>query len=126
VSLISKSAVQRSAERRRPTPVRRIPRRRPSGAVGEAILRWGDPSAFQFISGGGTTQPIYDFLPGGDEEAEDDEALGLQFTETERQVTVVRVSNPEDAADFVDVERIDRISFLGPDGLIRTFILNNA
>lgn len=106
--------------------VRRIPRRRPPGAVGDAVLRWGAPSNFQFLSDGGTTQPIYNILPGGDEEARDDEALGLVFTETERQVSVVRVSNPLDAADFVDVERIDQISFLGPDGLIRTFVLNNA
>jgi len=105
--------------------VRRIPRRRPPGASGEALLRWGKPSAFQFTSGGGFTQPTINILPSGDEAEADDAALGLIFTETGRLTTIVRVSNPLDANDFVDVERIDRISFQGPDGVIRTFVLNN-
>lgn len=109
--------------------VQRIPRRRPPGATGEATLRWGAPGDFQFASnrGGGfaITQPIINRLPPGDEAEEDDAALGLIFTETTRQTTTVRITNPSDPADFVDVERIDRISFSGPDGVIRTFVLNN-
>lgn len=105
--------------------VRRIPRRRPPGASGEATLRWGRPSRFQFTSGGGSTQPRFTVLPPGDEAEEDAAALGLIFTETDRQTTTVRIFNPQDANDFVDVERIDRISFTGPDGVIRTFVLNN-
>jgi hypothetical protein len=111
-----------------PPVVARIPRRRPPGADGEATLRWGAPGVFQFAAGGGgfaVTQPIFDILPSGDAAEEDDAALGLVFTETGRQVSVVRVTNPSDPADFVDVEVIDRISFRGPDGLIRTFVLNN-
>ncbi len=99
------------------------PRRRPEGASGDAVLRWGAPSNFQVASGSGgvfITQPGFDELP-----PDDDEALGWIFTETERQTTTVRIFNPVDANDFVDVEKIDQISFLGPDGLIRTFVLNN-
>ncbi len=99
------------------------PRRRPAGASGEAVLRWGAASDFQISSSGGVTvqvrQPAYDDLPDGDEN------LGLIFTETERQTTVVRITNPLDANVYVDVEVIDQISFLGPDGEIRTFVLNN-
>ena len=109
--------------------VQRIPRRRPPGATGEASLRWGATGDFQFASdrGGGfaVTQPIFINLPGGDEAEEDAAALGLVFTEKSRVTTTVRISNPQDANDFVDVERIDRISFQGPDGVIRTFVLNN-
>ena len=111
--------------------VQRIPRRRPPGATGEATLRWGATGDFQFAAGRGgvfaKTQPIFIILPQGDE-AEDEDggaAEGLIFTETGRLTTIVRVSNPLDANDFVDVERIDRISFVGPDGVIRTFVLNN-
>ena len=108
-----------------PPVVARIPRRRPPGADGEATLRWGAPGVFQFITGGGVTQPTFTVLPSGDAAEEDDAALGLIFTETGRQTTTVRISNPQDAQDFVDVERIEQISFQGPDGLIRTFVLNN-
>ena len=103
------------------------PKRRPEGASGDAVLRWGRPSSFQMStgSGGGFTQPRIDILPSGDDEAANDEALGLIFTETARLTTTVRISNPLDAADFVDVEQIDRISFRGPDGVIRTFVLSN-
>ena len=97
---------------------RRPPRRPPPGAVGDATLRWGDPSNFQQSSGGGISisQPLDD-LPPLD--------VVLEFTEIARETTTVRITNPLDANDFVDVERIDRITFLGPDGLIRAFILNN-
>ena len=102
---------------------RRPPRRLPPGAVGDATLRWGEPSNFQLSSGGGSPppeQPESDLPPIGDEQDN-----VLEFTEVSRETTTVRISNPADPADFVDVERIDRISFKGPDGLIRAFILNN-
>ena len=105
----------------------RIPRRRPPGASGDAILRWGEPSDFQFSSRGGTRirfiQPRFSDLPQGDDD--DIAADGLIFTEIERKTTTVRITNPQDSEDFVDVERIDQISFLGPDGVIRTFVLTN-
>ncbi len=111
--------------------VQRIPRRRPLGATGEATLRWGATGDFQFAAGRGgafaVRQPIFTFLPQGDD-AEDEDggaAEGLIFTETGRKTTTLRITNPVDSAQFVDVERIDRISFQGPDGVIRTFVLNN-
>ncbi len=101
------------------------PRRPPEGAIGDAVLRWGGPSNFQIASSfGGTfiTQPRFDDLPDPEEL---DEGLGLIFTETARLTTTVRISNPLDVNDFVDVEKIDQISFRGPDNVIRTFVLNN-
>ncbi len=99
------------------------PRRRPAGASGDAVLRWGRPSDFQFASTAVhktfVTQPAYDTLP------EDDEQVELLFNEIARVTTTARISNPSDAAQFVDVERIDRISFVGPDGVVRTFALSN-
>lgn len=99
------------------------PRRRPEGGSGDAVLRWGKPSDFQFASTAVrrvfVTQPSYDELP------EDDEQVERLFTETAREVTVKRIENPDDANQFVDVEVIDRISFRGPDGVVRTFVLSN-
>lgn len=99
------------------------PIRRPPGATGEAVHRWGRKANFTFTAPGTvTTQVIWpDGLPDIDEP---DDAARI-FTETEREVDVVRVTNPSDSAQFVDVERITRISFLGEDGIVRTFVLNN-
>ena len=50
------------------------PRRRPAGASGDAVLRWGRPSDFQFASTSVgrvfVTQPAYDDLPEDDEQEE--------------------------------------------------------
>ena len=101
------------------------PRRRPAGASGDAVLRWGRPSDFQFASTAVrrvfVTQPAYDTLPEDDDIAE----VELLFTETARVTTTVRIENPSDSSQFVDVEVIDRISFVGPDGVVRTFVLSN-
>lgn len=56
----------------------------------------------------------------------DRDQLGLVLRETSRTVTIVRVENPDDAAQFVDVERIDQITFQGDDGTtVYTLVLNN-
>ena len=102
------------------------PRRVPVGASGDATLRWGAASRFEIFDAGAATRPIFVATPSGDDQDADNPLdEGLVFTETAREVTVVRVSNPLDANDFVDVEVIDQISFRGPDGIIRTFVLNN-
>ncbi len=97
--------------------------RRPPGAIGEAVHRWGRQANLSWTTPGQvTTQVIFtDGLPPID----DPEDAARIFTETEREVDVVRVENPSDSAQFVDVERITKISFLGEDGITRTFVLNN-
>ncbi len=109
------------------TTVARIPRSRPPGATGTAVLRWGAVGDFQ-AAAGGTGIAVRDVIinfPAGGDEAEDDFVDGLVFTEKSRETTTVRITNPLDTDDFVDVERIDKISFDGPDGRVRTFVLNN-
>ncbi len=96
------------------------PRRRPEGATGDAIIRWGRASNFP-VSAKTTLRTVVNWPTA----PEDEEDLGLIFTETERQTTTVRIENPLDSTQFVEVERIDQITFLGPDGLARTFVLTN-
>ncbi len=97
------------------------PHRPPEGASGDAVLRWGRASNFP-ISAKATTSTIVSW-PTQPEDEEEDE--GLIYNETERQTTTVRIENPDDSTQFVDVERIDQITFLGPDGVARTFVLTN-
>ncbi len=97
------------------------PRRRPEGATGDAVIRWGRASNFP-VSAKPNITTVVSFPTAPVDEEED---LGLIFTETERQTTTVRIENPLDSTQFVDVERIDQITFLGPDGLARTFVLTN-
>lgn len=96
--------------------------RRPPGATGEAVHRWGRAAGFDFSAPSQpTTQVNFDDLPDIDEP----DADGLIFTETDREVEVVRITQEGNAQNWVDVERIKRISFRGEDGIIRTFVLNN-
>lgn len=87
----------------------------------EAFFRHGQASQFTFddsfrnrASGVGfrTEDP-----PPGDEV--------LQFVETGRDVTEVRVENPEDADQYVIVEVIDKIDFDGPNNTKYRFIFTN-
>ena len=94
----------------------------PPGATGEAVHRWGRKANFLFTAPGTvTTVVIFNDLP----DIDDPDGAARIFTETVREVDVVRVTNPSDSAQFVDVERIKRISFRGEDGIISTFRLNN-
>lgn len=101
--------------------------RRPPGATGEAVHCWGRAARFEFTEDTQPSQPGFILVPTIDVPGPTDDdhpALGFTFTETERITEVVRVFNPQDAEQWVDVERIRRISFLGEDGIVRTFILN--
>ena len=110
------SARQRASGPTSPSP----PRRPPEGASGDAVLRWGRPSNF-VISAKNRTSNIVSYPTQPEEEEEE----GLVYQEVERTTTTVRVENPDDSEQFVDVERIDRITFLGPDNIPRTFVLTN-
>jgi hypothetical protein len=60
-----------------------------------------------------------------DEGANDPEAIIYQ--EVRREVSVIRVENPSDAAQYVDVERIEKIDFTNLEtGRLVRFILNHA
>jgi len=76
----------------------------PVVVVPEALLVWGSPADFQ--------EAKFSFP----EKAKDP---GLSFTviewsEVNRTTVTVRITNPDDAEQFVDVERVDEIEFKEP------------
>jgi len=102
------------------------------GKTVDSSITWGQASNFEIIErkqpevavrgvGGiefikGTTPTT----PPEDPPAE----VTYKFTETGRKTTKVRVENPSDATQYVMVERIDEITFVGEDKIFRRFILN--
>ena len=81
----------------------------------EAEIRWGKPSQFQWS----VTNPdrIFNrniYRPSPDDEDPLQELI--EYTETARTTETVRVSNPADAEQYVDVKRILTITFQGPNG----------
>lgn len=63
-----------------------------------------------------------------DDDDEEDEVPTVTFTEIEgtRKVTPLRVENPEDATQYVMVNRIDQIDFSSSeDEIIRRFVLTH-
>jgi hypothetical protein len=111
-------------------------------AVPPALLSWGAASDFLLPNGqlpgiiSTINIPPGDFLSKNfdsilrdfEDQVEDYEAEDvppLVYSEVSRTVSVVRVTNPEDAAQYVDVERIETITFRGPDRDVK-FILNHA
>jgi len=61
-------------------------------------------------------------------EETDEQALEKKIVlrEVGRSTTTVRVTNPTDSAQYVDVERINRIAFRASDGFVYEFVLNNG
>ena len=85
----------------------------------DAEIRWGKPSQFQWSVTNpdrviDRTRTIY--IPREDDEEEDPLQELREYTETERTTETVRVSNPDDAEQYVDVKRILTITFQGPNG----------
>ena len=88
-------------------------------AEAEAEIRWGKASQFQWS----VTHPdriinrtiIRPGPPGDDDDDDEEFEETIEYTETERTTETVRVSNPEDAEQYVDVERILTITFQGPN-----------
>lgn len=109
------------------------------GALAEASIAWGDTAEFVDPGPGiitsenqndGVTRIIIPAqIPGSDilrdfedeiEEAEEDDSEEVQppveYREIARTVVVVRVTNPQDAQQYVDVEDATDITFRGPEG----------
>ena len=82
----------------------------------EAEIRWGKPSQFQWS----VSQPdrIFNRTITIIRDADEEEPIPeiIEYTETARTTETVRVSNPTDAEQYVDVERILTITFQGPNG----------
>jgi hypothetical protein len=89
----------------------------------EAEIRWGGPSQFEYDNSDTnfTTTNNYNVTyppgSGGGTGTDPDDEVNektYNFTETERDTTVVRVENPNDSNVYVDIERINWIIFEGP------------
>lgn len=55
----------------------------------------------------------------------EDAPVGEVWTETSRETETVRVTNPEDEEQYVDVERMTRVTFVMPSGLTVTLVFSN-
>lgn len=97
-------------------------RRTPVESDGDlAILTWGGEVDIDLGSGGFTVTN-----PGSSQGPTDQRQRQKKiYNEVSRTTNVVRVSNPNDAEDWVDVQRITSITFRGPDDIDIQFNLNN-
>ena len=103
---------------------RQLRRRRKIGETTEAAITWGGPS--DFAVGDGSLPTVQ--LQTGGEQQQDPGLLGQvtrTYSEIGRQTETVRVENPDDPSQYVEVERIKRISFSAPDGSVVQFVLSH-
>lgn len=96
------------------------------GEEAEACITWGAASRFLRSD---KTEPSrssgFSTTISDKEEDEEEEPVRL-YQEIRRTVSVIRVENPSDASQFVDVERIETIDFTAPDGGTVRFVLNHS
>ena len=90
----------------------------------EATIRWGKAGFEQVPPGDDPNDNFSINLEEDDPPPAPPDQKTLVFNEIDRKVTPVRVENPDDPEQFVMVERIDNITFKGPDGIDRQFVLN--
>ena len=87
-------------------------------AEAEAEIRWGKASQFQWSVSHPDriiNRTIIRVIPPDDDDEEEELEETIEYTETDRTTETVRVSNPQDAEQYVDVERILTITFQGPN-----------
>ncbi|MBX9757203.1 MAG: hypothetical protein K2Y29_00390 [Beijerinckiaceae bacterium] len=117
-------------------PPAAAPTRQPlPGEEGEAFLAWGDTSRFIRPD---LSEPVTSATPFGapgarykwekeepeDEDDETDDDVST-YREISREVQKIRVQNPNDAEQYVMVERITSIKFSRPSGGSVRFVFNN-
>ena len=93
------------------------------GALAPVVLSWGAPGAvLQFVDANLRSANPYDSVP-----KINDPTLGasLEVREISRQTSRVRVENPADPVQYVDIERIEEIVFAAPDGTQFRHIMTN-
>lgn len=100
------------------------PPNRPPEVEGGACIRWGRASQFDDTSSIDRPRITFDW-PDDEDEAEE-EIITLDYQEVMRAVSEIRVENPEDSEQYVMVERIENITFRGPDGRHHRFILDHS
>lgn len=98
-----------------------IPVRPPLDEDREADIRFGGPSDFPY-------DPVNNIginVGGFNTKKPDPPPDVIEYNETERNTDKIRVENPDDSEQYVMVERINDITFQGPDEKLYKFILNN-
>jgi hypothetical protein len=91
----------------------------------DSELIWGQPSEY----GNDTQTPEEDrrgfriVNPAPKKDPEDTRQPTRVYNEVERTTDTVRVYNPTNNAQYVDVQRIKTITFRGPDGVDSRFVL---
>lgn len=95
-----------------------------------ANLRWGAASRFSVVDPVVQEQPGYTIIwpdrNDQDEEVVPDEIEVQDYREVSRVTEVVRVENPDDANQWVEVERINSMVFAGPTGAYVRFNFNHG
>lgn len=100
------------------------------GEDDEAFISWGAPSRFIQPQ---ITQPVTSSTSFGgglrvtwpDDEKKQKKEIEREYTELSREVETIKITNPDDASQYVMVERISEIKFRAPDGSTAVFKLNN-
>jgi hypothetical protein len=86
----------------------------PPVAPDAAEIRWGKASNLEAVT------PTLTVIFPDDSDTPDDpsqqEPPPFQYEETWRQVSKIKVANPDDADQYVMVERVEKIIFRGEDG----------
>ena len=88
----------------------------------DASIRWG-AAGFEQLENNQDLDSFSVTLKDAEEEEPPPDVTTLVFTEINRKVKVIRVENPNDSDQFVMVEQIENITFDGPDGKKRKFVL---
>lgn len=98
--------------------LQRLVKQRPAdGEESAAEAIWGKPSNFQVadINELGTVNEGTVVVWPDDQGTFVTPITTINFEETERTVTTVRVENPDDSDQYVMVKRVETITFKGPD-----------
>jgi hypothetical protein len=115
---VSIEKIVRFAESPRILALRARRKAREEDQSDDSLIRWGRPSEYgtptqsKEESRGGVR--IVNSTPKKDPEEQKAERV---YTEIERTTEKVRVRNPSDSTQYVDVARIKSIRFQGPDGV---------
>lgn len=113
----------------------------------DALIAWGRPSRFSILSDPGQLKEPFETFPGitvvpepprrpdepppppNPDDPPTQQPPGAQvyhWEEMGRLFNVVRVENPDDSTQFVNIERIQAILFRAPDGSYQQFDLKAA
>ena len=101
------------------------------GESTEATITWGAASNFDVADARSNvpdnvpTVSIHFVDQPQQELPPDVAAVTLTFNEVSRKTHKVRVENPDDSSQWVEVENTDEITFDGPDHIFRRFIFKN-